>query len=112
MMNLLITRPSQRNELCPRPCTEIKYETTSNTVRHDLNLALVQMFYESDRISLREEYLIFDFGSILVAIGGSLGLFLGFSLFQSGTQLLDVIMGLSFKWMKKSKKKVVKDDHQ
>ena len=108
MMNLLITKPSQRNELCPRPCTEIKYETTSNTVRHDLNLALVQMFYQSDRISLLEEYLIFDFASILVAIGGSLGLFLGFSLFQSGSQLFDVIVELSLKWMNKTGRKVVK----
>ena len=108
MMNLLITKPDQRNKLCPRPCIEIKFETTSNTVRHDLNLALVQMFYQSDRISLLEEYLIFDFASILVAIGGSLGLFLGFSLFQSGSQLFDVIVELSLKWMNKAGRKVVK----
>ena len=66
------------------------------------------MFYLSDRESLLEEYLIFDFASILVAIGGSLGLFLGFSLFQSGSQLLDVIVGISFKWMKNTRKKVEK----
>ena len=66
------------------------------------------MFYLSDRESLLEEYLIFDFASILVAIGGSLGLFLGFSLFQSGSQLLDVIVGVSFKWMKNTRKKVEK----
>ena len=70
------------------------------------------MFYLSDRMSLLEEYLIFDFASILVAIGGSLGLFLGFSLFQSGSQLLDVIMGISFKWMKNTRKKVDKTSHR
>ena len=77
-----------------------------------LPIALIEMFYLSDRMSLLEEYLIFDFASILVAIGGSLGLFLGFSLFQSGSQLLDVIMGLSFKWMKNTKKKVGKTSHR
>ena len=77
-----------------------------------LPIALIEMFYLSDRMSLLEEYLIFDFASILVAIGGSLGLFLGFSLFQSGSQLLDVIMGLSFKWMKNTQKKVGKISHR
>ena len=105
MMNLLITKLTQRNELCPKSCSEIKYVTTSHTVRHDLNIALVQMFYQSDRITLLEEYLIFDFASILVAIGGSLGLFLGFSLYQSGLQLLYAAM--SCKWMNYAGKKKV-----
>ena len=47
------------------------------------------MSYQSDSFALLEEYEIFDFASIFVAIGGSMGLFLGFSLYQSGSELLD-----------------------
>ena len=52
----------------------------SKRIPHDLsNMALISMYYQSDHLRLLEEYLVFDFNSILVAMGGSLGLFLGFS---------------------------------
>ena len=60
----------------------------SKRIPHDLSdMALISMYYQSDHLRLLEEYLVFDFTSILVAIGGSLGLFLGFSFFQCATGL-------------------------
>ena len=49
------------------------------------------MYYISNYQTLQEEYLIFDNSSILVAIGGSLGLFIGFSFFQCGNLILEII---------------------
>ena len=86
MMKLLNTQVKYRNEICPRPCIEITYQTNSKSISHDVSYAaVVLMYYQSEKMHLLEEYLIFDFSSILVAVGGSLGLFLGFSFFQCGS---------------------------
>ncbi len=71
---------------------------------HDTdNLALVLLRYQSDRMTLYEEFLIFDFSAIIVALGGSLGLFLGFSFFQCGSSLLDQTLKCGRKGLKMAK---------
>ena len=83
-----INSTDELNNPCPNSCTEISYEIMSKRIPHDLsNMALISMYYQSDHLRLLEEYLVFDFNSILVAMGGSLGLFLGFSFFQCVTGL-------------------------
>lgn len=87
MMKTLATQPRDRNVRCPDPCMERSFMTMSKSIPHDMDdTALLFLHYQSDRIAVLEEYLIFDFSSILVAIGGSLGLFLGFSFFQCGSK--------------------------
>ena len=87
-IDLSATSTDELNDLCPNSCTEISYEMTSKSIPHDLSdMAFISMYYQSDHLRLLEEYLVFDFTSILVAIGGSLGLFLGFSFFQCATGL-------------------------
>ena len=54
----------------------------------DLLDYLAKLYYTSNYIILHEEYLIFDLNSIVVAVGGSLGLFLGFSFLQCGNFIL------------------------
>ena len=38
--------------------------------------------FETNEVMLLEEYLVYDFNDIVAAVGGSLGLFLGFSCLQ------------------------------
>ena len=58
----------------------------SKSIPHDLSdMTLISMYYQSDHLRLLEEYVVFGINSILVAIGGLLGLFLGFSFFQYDT---------------------------
>ena len=45
----------------------------------DLNVSSLFIGIETTNIEIHEEYLLFDAGNIFTAIGGSLGLFLGFS---------------------------------
>ena len=40
------------------------------------------MTFVSNRVKVTEEYVVYDFNGILAAMGGSLGLFLGFSCFD------------------------------
>ena len=92
-LDLSATSTDELNDLCPNSCTEISYETMSKSIPHDLSdMTLISMYYQSDHLRLLEEYLVFDFTSILVAIGGSLGLFLGFSFFQCATGLCSKTM--------------------
>ena len=91
MLETLVTDAEERNAKCPNPCTEITYETITKSIPHDVTkFAIVQMYYNTNFVTVHEEYLIFDFSAILVAIGGSLGLFLGFSFFQCGNLVMEM----------------------
>ena len=95
-LDLSATSTDELNDLCPNSCTEISYETMSKSIPHDLSdMALISMYYQSDHLRLLEEYLVFDFTSILVAIRGSLGLFLGFSIFQGATGFCSKTIGFT-----------------
>lgn len=76
---------------CLNPCTKMILESNSKTIdlpKELSNYAIVYLHYKSNYISVMEEYRIFDLASIIAAIGGSLGLFLGFSFFQCGSSML------------------------
>ena len=93
MIDLLKTDPDLRNEVCPNPCTEITYITISKSLPQDMpRWAILMMYYKSNYYSLLEEYLVFDFSAILVALGGSLGLFLGFSFFQCAIAMINNVI--------------------
>ena len=40
------------------------------------------MYYDETEVQVKEEFLIYDLNAIVAAIGGSLGLFLGFSCYE------------------------------
>ncbi len=49
------------------------------------------LFYRTSRVGHTKEVVLYDFGSIVAAVGGSLGLFLGFSCLDTGRKLLEWI---------------------
>ena len=50
MMELLNTHVKQRNEVCPSPCIEVTYQTTSKSISHDVSYsAVVMMYYQSEK---------------------------------------------------------------
>lgn len=71
---------------CRAPCVRDAYTVD---YRRDApahtgsNRTGVYLFYADTRVRTTEEYLLFDFGAIVTAVGGSLGLFLGFSCWQT-----------------------------
>ena len=52
---------------------------------------ILQLYFVSDTIELKEEILVVSTGQFIGSIGGSLGLFLGFSFFTYFSGLLDKI---------------------
>ena len=42
----------------------------------------IAMYYGETEVRVKEEFLIYDLNAIVAAIGGSLGLFLGFSCYE------------------------------
>ena len=85
MVDILQTVPYEMKRFCPSPCMKTSFKISLKSNTHDKSeTAMISMRYDSDEITYLEEYLIFDISDILVAIGGSLGLFLGFSFLQCG----------------------------
>ena len=93
MKSLLLTNENIMAAECPKSCKEISYKTVTKTLPHDISsFAIVMIHYMSRDYVLYEEYLVFDFTAILVALGGSLGLFLGFSCLQCFNSIVDRIL--------------------
>ena len=68
---------------CKTPCSYLQYKGVGNKVwRLDKNLTVLQLAlsFASTEVALMKEILIYPLTSFLAEVGGSLGLFLGFSL--------------------------------
>jgi hypothetical protein len=72
----------KKNPECPVPCTvdTVKITERNNPILAS-NSSATELFiyWDTLEVSIEEEYLLFDFNAIVSAVGGSLGLFLGFS---------------------------------
>ncbi len=51
----------------------------------------VGLNYHSNMVTQTDEYLLYDFSNILAALGGALGLFIGFSFYDCGAMIVDVL---------------------
>jgi hypothetical protein len=95
LTHAMLTTPSSRNKYCPKPCTEKTLKTALRmTEVKEKNKFDLYMLYQSDEIEMYEEYLIYDFPGIVSSLGGSLGLFLGFSFFQCGDYFMTKVSTL------------------
>jgi hypothetical protein len=79
---------------CIPPCDRSQYkaviqETKSVLLDYQNNTFAIQFNYQNNRITVHEEVLLFDFWTMVGTVGGSLGLFIGFSYFDFGVALLD-----------------------
>lgn len=73
-------------DVCPKPCTLLQFTERSHldfestaSKSNDRKLFLYYMLARSDKTSVYEEYLIYDTNGMIGAVGGTLGLFIGFS---------------------------------
>ena len=76
----------------------------------DMNVQF-SIFFTSNNVDVFEEILIVDEISLIGSLGGSLGLFIGFSFFGYITTLLDIIVDkmfyMSSKWINSKKLKYI-----
>ena len=67
---------------CPKPCTKYQYSGKLSTWIGYVptpNIAILQYYFSTDELIKHEEYLLFDTMTIIGYVGGTLGLFIGFS---------------------------------
>lgn len=79
--------------VCFRPCRTVTYNYYKGplNLKHKDNAIAVYVSYWTAFEDIQEEYLLYDFGAIVAAVGGALGLFLGISFFGIGSQFLDYV---------------------
>ena len=77
---------------CPKPCTTEDFEASIDTIERTGEPAeesTVVISFESNRSEVQTETLLFGVTSIVASVGGSLGLFLGFSCLDSAVRLME-----------------------
>lgn len=79
-------------EECPKPC-DVIYYTASTTVTKQFggNTTWIYVAFETLHTSLEEEVPLYDEISMISAVGGSLGLFLGFSFLEISYNLIRLL---------------------
>jgi hypothetical protein len=79
---------------CQTPCTSTQYEVDKMVVIDGPPLkhfSKVAVFFPTLEVVVTEEFLIYDSNTILAAVGGSLGLFLGFSCYHVVKGAVDIM---------------------
>ncbi len=76
----------QMANACPEPCVEVVYSSKTQTDAMMKGMAMV-VYFDSMTEQVYEELLLFDGNSFIGNIGGSLGLFVGFSYLDFATSL-------------------------
>ena len=91
---------------CPYPCSETVYAVTPRRDASILNkdsISCLFVYYKTTTLKVFDEYLLYDTNAIISAIGGSLGLFLGFSCFQAVRRSLRVHS--VYKWARRKRRR-------
>ena len=70
---------------CSTPCTRQSYSVTPRKLDWNTTEKYTSIWYmhASTKVDLYTEIRLYDFNAIVAAVGGSLGLFLGFSVLDS-----------------------------
>ena len=79
--------------LCPAPCSTVTYTLTPRRTQSSTlspNRTVIGMYYNNFRVMYGRERVLYDPFDIVAAIGGSMGLFLGFSFLDFAMWILRV----------------------
>ena len=78
---------------CPKNCVNVQFTGKSTfllPISEDVKFSRkYNLYFVSTKTAVEEEYLIMDFTGLIGAIGGTLGLFIGFSFKEITTFLVD-----------------------
>ena len=97
----------QVKPICKRKCITTNYEANLELSQEDgipTNAIGLCYWFPSNQLEVRKQYLIYDFNGFIGFVGGTLGLFIGFSFFDFciylGTFLKSILLPLIKKsWM-------------
>ena len=82
-------------DTCSKACTTFQYTGEMNAqftgFTNDSKEAYIGYWFNyEDEVEVFEEYLIYEITSVIGSIGGTLGLFIGFSFFDMSTKLINI----------------------
>ena len=79
-----------QNSVDVQPCTKLEYGVSSVTQQDftQKHIASFRMAFDPPKVNVREEYLIYDLVSMISAIGGTMGLCVGFSFTDIANNIL------------------------
>ena len=109
---------NQHLSLCPKSCSTWDYTGSVEAIaskgsayqlvpsKNTTYFSLVVRYKPPGIATVYEEYLIVDFYGMVGVVGGTLGLFIGFSFFNGITFLIDVIK----KMYKKTKNQIISEE--
>ncbi len=75
---------------CPSPCRSSEYKLAHTALGMDNGMTSIELSYVSTYVLTRTEYYIYSFSGALGVVGGSLGMFLGFSFWEIGRNFLRI----------------------
>ena len=68
------------SDMVMKPCTKIQYQSESTYWPRKSNVLELRIVYpQPSKVTVKEEYLIYDLVLMIGAIGGTMGLCIGFS---------------------------------
>ena len=76
---------------CPKTCSEETFTQTEISAPNSENHTTIVMYYKGNSYDLQKEQLLYDLNSIVAAVGGSLGLFLGFSFLDFAFRVIEFV---------------------
>ena len=91
-----------RNE-CPRPCESIGFSVKNNWIvnlEKSHKFRFVYEFLINEQLQVYEEYLIYDIISLVGSVGGTLGIFVGFSLKELFSNICNILQNYIMKHFK------------
>ena len=82
-------------DTCSKACTTFQYTGEMNSqytgfTNNSREVYIGYWFNYDDEVEVFEEYLIYEITSVIGSIGGTLGLFIGFSFFDISTKLINI----------------------
>ena len=77
---------------CPKYCNQLEYTGSVQFHLNDYKVSGVGWSYTlSSTTNVNEEYLVYDFSSLVGSIGGTIGIFVGFSVFDLVVMIIDYV---------------------
>ena len=95
--NQLLRLFYQVHSLCKRLCVSMNYEANVELSDEDgvpTNAIGLTYWFPTNELEVRKQYLIYDFYGLIGFIGGTLGLFIGFSFYDSITDFFYFLKNL------------------
>ena len=84
---------------CSKPCTSRSFDIVADKLAEP-GLATckshVMIYYQDNQTKIETEYRLFGVTSIIASVGGSMGLFLGFSCLDAAMYLVELVIDRYF----------------